>query len=372
MRIWLPLAAVLAAACQTTTPAPEADPATPADAASESADPSPAEAAKAETTSPKIEVDPQLDALFDPLPADMATPDRPVTAARVSLGRMLYFDTRLSKNQDISCNSCHMLGQYGVDGEPTSPGHKGQRGDRNSPTVYNAALHTAQFWDGRATDVEEQAKGPVLNPIEMAMPDEAHVEKVLASIPGYAEPFATAFPDAENPISYDHMALAIGAFERTLVTPGRFDRYLQGEEALTEAELAGAKLFVETGCATCHMGATLGGTQYQKLGLVEPYDSEDEGRKKVTGKESDLHVFKVPSLRNITETAPYFHDGSIATLDEAVRLMGKHQLGKQLDDEQVQSIITFLGTLKGDIPDGVADAPPLPETGPDTPKPDPS
>jgi cytochrome c peroxidase len=316
--------------------------------------------------------DVQLTALFKPLPADMATDTRPIDAARVELGRVLYFDPRLSKNHDVSCNSCHMLDKYGVDGKPTSPGHKGQLGGRNSPTVYNAALHTAQFWDGRAVDVEEQAKGPVLNPVEMAMPSEAAVVAVLRSIPGYAPLFETAFPEAAEPITYDNMAVAIGAFERTLVTPSAWDRYLAGDgAALTEAEVAGAKRFVSTGCVTCHMGATLGGTQYQRLGLVVPYETEDVGRKAVTGSDADLHVFKVPSLRNIARTGPYFHDGKVDSLPKAVRLMGKHQLGKDLTDGEVQEIATFLEALTGELPDGISE-PTLPESGPKTHKPDPT
>lgn len=347
------LIVLLATACPAPAPAPvEPDPVPVAD--------------------PVPPPDAQLTAMFAPLPTDMATDERPVTEARVTLGRMLYFDPRLSKNHDISCNSCHQLDKYGVDNEPTSPGHQAQRGVRNSPTVYNAALHTAQFWDGRAADVEEQAKGPVLNPVEMAMPDEATVVAVLKSIPGYAEPFQAAFPDADDPITFDNMATAIGGFERTLVTPSKWDRYLAGDSsALSEAEVAGAKKFVSSGCVTCHMGATLGGTQYQKLGLVEPYETADEGRKEVTGKDADLHVFKVPSLRNIARTGPYFHDGSVKSLPEAVTLMAKHQLGKELGQGDVQEISIFLEALTGDLPKGIG-KPVLPESGPDTPAPDPS
>jgi cytochrome c peroxidase len=319
-------------------------------------------------------IDAQLDAFFDPLPANMGTADRPTEAARVALGRTLYHDTRLSKNQDISCNSCHLLENWGVDGKPTSPGHRGQLGGRNSPTVYNAALHTAQFWDGRADDVEAQAKGPVLNPIEMAMPSEAAVVSVLKSIPGYEGPFQASFPGQADPITYDNMAIAIGAFERTLVSPGKWDRYLAGDaSALTEAEVAGGKLFAQTGCVTCHMGVAVGGSSYQKLGNVLPYPTADEGRKVVTGLDADLHVFKVPSLRNVAKTAPYFHDGSVATLPEAVRLMAKHQLGKELTPEDTASIVTFLDALTGELPSrDVIAKPEIPPSGPNTPKADPT
>jgi cytochrome c peroxidase len=167
-------------------------------------------------------------AIFGTLPDTAPNPANPTSAAKVDLGRMLYYDPRLSKNHDISCNSCHQLDRFGVDGEATSPGHKGQRGDRNSPTSLNAALHVAQFWDGRAADVEEQAKGPVLNPVEMALPDATSVEQTLRSIPGYGPLFAQAFPDDADPISFDHMALAIAAFERGLLTPSPFDAFLAG------------------------------------------------------------------------------------------------------------------------------------------------
>jgi cytochrome c peroxidase len=177
--------------------------------------------------------------VFGKLPAEASNPANPVTDAKVALGRTLYYDARLSKNQDIACNSCHLLGSFGVDGQPNSPGHRGQRGDRNSPTVYNAALHVAQFWDGRAADVEEQAKGPVLNPIEMAMPSEAAVVAVLESIPGYAPLFQAAFPEDAQPITYDNMARAIGAFERRLMTPSAFDAFLAGNDAALRPGLHG-------------------------------------------------------------------------------------------------------------------------------------
>ncbi|MEN9784993.1 MAG: hypothetical protein RLZZ299_257 [Pseudomonadota bacterium] len=313
---------------------------------------------------------PKYVGLFQPLPA-VAAPADAAAKARVDLGHALYTDARLSKNQDVSCNSCHKLDAYGVDNEPTSPGHKGQRGGRNSPTSYNAFLHVAQFWDGRAPDVEAQALGPVTNPIEMAMKDDKAVDALLRSIPGYAPMFAAAFPGEAEPVSFANAAKAIGAFERTLVTPGPFDRYLAGDvSALTAEQQAGLDTFVSTGCASCHMGAGVGGGMYQKLGLVVPYDTKDEGRKAVTKNDADLHVFKVPALRNVEKTAPYFHDGSVATLDDAIRKMGKHQLGKDLADSDVASIKSFLGSLTGPLP--TLTAPTLPPSGPNTPKPDPT
>jgi cytochrome c peroxidase len=307
------------------------------------------------------------------LPEVAASGSNPVTAEKITLGRMLYFDARLSKNHDVACNSCHDLATFGVDGEATSPGHKGQRGGRNSPTVYNAALHIAQFWDGRAADVEEQAKGPVLNPIEMAMPSEEAVLGVLKSIPGYAPLFAAAFPGERNPITYDNMARAIGAFERRLITADRLDAFVSGQDtALSDGELTGLEQFLDAGCITCHMGPAIGGGMYRKLGLVKPYPTDDPGRFEVTQEEADRAVFKVPSLRNIAATGPYFHDGSVGSLRDAIRLMGEHQLGVALSDEQVAQIETFLGSLSGTVDADYIAAPELPESGPDTPAPDPS
>ena len=357
MRLFLFALIVFAAACNSeTAPAPEVAPSPEAAAPAVLAEPAPVKHVEH----------------FSALPPLMVGEGEAPSKALVHLGRMLYFDKRLSKNHDIACNSCHQLDAFGVDGEPTSPGHKGQRGGRNSPTVYNAALHVAQFWDGREPTVEAQAKGPVLNPIEMAMASPEQVVAVLQSIPGYAAPFAAAF-GGDGGITYDRMAAAIGGFERGLVTPGRFDRYVSGDaSALTEAEVAGLELFVATGCHSCHSGAGLGGTMYQKLGLVLPYETADEGRKAHTGQDADAYVFKVPSLRNIAETGPWFHDGSIAELPAAVRLMAKHQLGKDLDAAQVASLVVFLEALTGDVPTDYVAAPTLPESGPKTPAPDPT
>jgi cytochrome c peroxidase len=333
--------------------------------------------AAADTTAPAspdaTALQAQAASLFQPLPAEMTSDQHPITAAKVALGRMLYHDTRLSKNHDLSCNSCHDLAKYGVDGEPTSSGHKGQRGGRNSPTVYNAALHIAQFWDGRAADVEAQAKGPVLNPIEMGMPDAAQVVRVLKSIPGYVEAFAAAFPGAADAVTYDNAAEAIGAFERRLVTPAPFDAFLAGDLAALSAEQrTGLRTFIDSGCTACHNGVAAGGALYQKLGLVKPYATADVGRAEVTGNEADRFFFKVPSLRNIAETGPYFHDGSVATLDAAIRLMAEHQLGRTLTDAQVGEIRSFLASLTGTLPAEYIAAPALPPSGPDTPAPDPT
>lgn len=291
-------------------------------------------------------------ATFEPLPEKLLDTSSPVTVAQVKLGKRLYFEKALSLGNDISCNSCHMLDKYGVDGEPTSPGHKGQRGDRNSPTVYNAGLHIAQFWDGRAKDLKDQAKGPILNPVEMAIPDEATAIKRIKSIEGYADMFKAAFPKDKEPISYDNLAEAIGQFEKNLLTPSRFDDYLKGnKEALSDDELEGLRVFTEIGCTSCHNGAAIGGGLYQKIGLEIPYDTEDKGRFNVTKDKDDEFFFKVPSLRNITKTAPYFHDGKVKTLEEAVTLMGKHQLGVDLKPGEVEAITAFLESLTGRLPD---------------------
>jgi len=310
-------------------------------------------------------------AIFGTLPKEVPNPDNPFSEEKVKLGRMLYYDKRLSKSQEISCNTCHLLDRYGVDGEPTSLGHGGARGERNAPTVYNAALHIAQFWDGRAADVEEQAKGPVLNSVEMAMPSEDYALTVLESIPGYRPLFRAAFGSEGDAITYDNMAKAIGAFERKLTTPSAFDSFLAGDtSALTEPQLVGLRTFIETGCVTCHQGPAVGGGMFQKLGLVKPYGTDDPGRFKVTGKETDRAVFKVPSLRNVAQTAPYFHDGSIKTLDEAIRIMAEHQLGVTLEPDKVTAILTFLKTLTGRIDPLYTAKPDLPPSGPDTPAPD--
>jgi cytochrome c peroxidase len=312
-------------------------------------------------------------AVLGMLPEQAPNPENPITAAKVSLGRTLYYDTRLSKNHDISCNTCHLLDSFGVDGAPTSTGHRGQVGGRNAPTVYNAALHITQFWDGRAADVEEQAKGPVLNPIEMAMPSEDAVVAVLASIPGYAPLFADAFPENDEPLSYDNMARAIGAFERELLTPSVFDAFLAGDDdAMSAEQIAGLDVFLSSGCIACHQGVAIGGSLYRKLGMVEPYPTEDPGRQAITGDDADLHVFKVPSLRNIARTGPYFHDGSIESLDEVIRLMARYQLGTTLDEPEVTSIRNFLDSLTGVVEERQIEMPVLPPSGPNTPAPDPS
>ena len=340
--------AACAAACSQAPPQPAAAPAAPPPA-----------------------VDKAQLAVFAPLPAEVPAASGAASADLVALGRLLYFEPRLSKSQTISCNSCHDLAKYGVDGEPTSTGHKGQKGDRNAPTVYNAAAHFAQFWDGRAADVEEQAKGPVLNPVEMAMPAPDRVVAVLESMPEYVDLFKKAFPGQAKPITYDNMGTAIGAFERRLMTPSRWDALLKGDEkALTPEEQVGLKTFLEAGCQACHNGALLGGTTFQPLGAVKPYPrAADQGRFKVTKKNPDKGLFKVPSLRNIEKTGPYFHDGQVGTIEDAVRQMGEYQLGRTFTDQQVKQIVSFLRVLTGKIDPEYTKAPELPKSTAQTPKP---
>ncbi len=320
---------------------------------------------------PGQEVDRAQLAIFGSLPEVWENPANPLTPEKIDLGRKLYYEHRLSLSQEISCNSCHMLDRFGVDNKPFSDGHAGAKTGRNSPTVYNAAAHIAQFWDGRAADVEEQAKGPILAGGEMAMPDPEHVIEVLESIPGYQPLFEAAFPGEEKPINYDNVAKAIGAFERKLSTPGRFDAYLAGDDdALNEQERRGLAKFLSTGCAACHSGPALGGAMYQKLGLVKPWPYlTDAGRAGVTGNEVETGFFKVPSLRNIAETGPYLHDGSVHSLELITAMMAEYQLGRTLSPEDVDDIAAFLRSLTGEIDEAYIAKPELPESGSNTPKP---
>ncbi len=312
---------------------------------------------------------------FKPLPKEIPAPAyNPTTPEKVELGKKLYFDPRLSLSGVISCNTCHNLSTYGVDGVETSLGHKFLTGGRNAPTVLNAGFQFRQFWDGRAKDLEEQAKGPILNPVEMDMPNPELVISRLKTIKEYVEEFKKAFPNDKEPVNYDNVAKAIAAFERTLVTPSRFDEFLKGNiNALTKKEKEGLKLFMEKGCASCHQGVALGGTMYQKMGIVKAYPSaligEDLGRYNVTKKEEDKYVFKVPILRNVTRTYPYFSKGKIWDIKEAVKIMAEYQLGVNLTDDEVDKIVAFLDSLTGEIPKEALQLPVLPPSAPNTPKP---
>lgn len=332
--------------------------------------PSAPEQKAAAPASPEVS-DALLASFKPPLPSVVESKDNPLTEEKIALGRALYYDTRLSASNEISCNTCHRLELDGADGVKTSVGHKGQTGKRNAPTVYNAAGHFVQFWDGRAKDVEEQAKGPVTNPIEMGMPSDSDAVAEIARVKWYQTQFKKVFPDEANPITLNNVAKAIGAFERKLMTPSRWDRYLAGDaNALSAEEKAGLKTFVETGCTACHNGTYLGGTMYQKVGAVVPWPNQaDQGRFDLTGQEADKMMFKVPSLRMVEKTAPYFHDGSVATLEEAVQMMAKHQLGRTLTDAQVGSIVTWLKTLTGELPTAYVDRALVSDAIPPAPKP---
>lgn len=296
--------------------------------------------------------------------------DKDVDSAQAELGKKLFFDARLSKSGFISCNSCHNLSRGGTDNLETSIGHKWHQGPINAPTVLNAGLNLAQFWDGRAADLQEQAGGPIANPGEMAFTHELAL-KMLESIPAYADAFKETF--GAGGITMDQVTLAIAEFEKTLRTPNaRFDQWLHGDKnALTEQELSGYELFKKSGCAACHNGPGAGGGSFQKMGVVKPYqtDNKARGRADVTGKDEDLFVFKVPLLRNIDRTYPYFHDGKAGTLTEAVGTMGQVQLGKELTAEEKADIVAFLKTLTGDQP--AFPLPILPASTQNTPPPQP-
>ncbi len=294
---------------------------------------------------------------FGTLPATAASNQNILSEDKVELGKKLYFDTRLSADNTISCNSCHNLNNgTGVDNLSFSPGVNGTLGGRNSPTVLNAAFHSSQFWDGRSASIEEQAGEPILNPVEMAMPSEKAVVDKLKKTTDYPPLFAKAFPDDADALSYANLELAIGAFERTLITPSRYDEFIAGnDEALTEKELAGLKTFIDAECTTCHNGKAFGGNMFQKFGLYGNYwehtnsKNIDNGRFDVTQNESDKYMFKVPSLRNIAKTAPYFHDGSVADLGQAVKIMGELQTEKKLTATDVDNIVAFLTSLNGNL-----------------------
>jgi len=296
-----------------------------------------------------IDINPRLLRRFRPVVAEAPPP--PATPEKIALGRALFHDVRLSRNHTISCNSCHPLDHYGADGQPTSPGFDGRRGARNAPSVFNAATHFAQFWDGRAATVEEQAVMPIMNGDEMGMANEQAVIASIAAVPQYVAAFAKAYPGDPTPITIAHLGEVIGAFERGLVTRSRWDDFLDGKlDALTPIERRGLRVFLDSGCMVCHTGPQVGGTMFERVGVVEPWPNQkDPGRAGVTKSPQDRMVFKVPSLKNIAETAPYFHDGSAATLEVAIRMMGRHQLGIELRDQDVEAIAAWMRAMTGMI-----------------------
>ncbi|MGO2131457.1 MAG: cytochrome-c peroxidase [Halomonas sp.] len=314
--------------------------------------------------------------MFEPIPQYPPVIDgNEMTEAKIELGKMLFFEPRLSASHLISCNTCHNVGMGGHDYLPVSIGHGWQKGPRNSPTVFNAVFNAAQFWDGRAADLAEQAKGPVQAGVEMSSTPQ-RVEDTLSSMPDYVDRFRQAFPGQDDPVTFDNMATAIEAYEATLITPdARFDQFLRGDiSALNEHEQEGLALFMDKGCTACHAGINLGGQGYFSFGLVAKPGAEilpegDKGRFSVTETASDEYVFRASPLRNIELTAPYFHSGAVWSLEEAVAVMGTAQLGAELNDEEVTAITAFLKTLTGKVPSVVY--PELPPSTSTTPHPDP-
>ncbi|MDD2734879.1 MAG: cytochrome-c peroxidase [Desulfuromonadaceae bacterium] len=316
----------------------------------------------------------QAQATFKPVPVKPPVlKNNPATPGKVALGRMLFFEPRLSASYLISCNTCHNVGLGGVDIQETSTGHGWQKGPRNAPTVLNSVYNLAQFWDGRAEDLAAQAKGPVQASVEMHNTPTQVVE-TLKSIPGYLPLFKKAFPRDKDPITFDNMAAAIEVFEATLITPdSRFDRFLKGNpKALSAKEHEGLKLFLAKGCSVCHSGVNIGGTGYFTFGVKESpaadvRPAEDLGRFKVTNTAADKYVFKSPSLRNIELTPPYFHSGKVWKLSDAVKIMGTAQIGITINDDEIGKIVAFLLTLNGTQPNVVY--PIMPPNSNSTPKP---
>ncbi|PTE12736.1 cytochrome-c peroxidase [Pseudogemmobacter blasticus] len=293
---------------------------------------------------------------FKPLPSTVpAVADNPASPAKIDLGKALFFDPRLSASGVFSCYSCHNLTTGGDDNMETSVGHGWQKGPRNAPTVLNAVLNEAQFWDGRADDLKAQAKGPVQAGVEMAnTPD--NVVATLKSMPAYNDWFAAAFPDEVDPVSFDNMAKAIEVFEATLITPAPFDAWLNGDDAaLSDQAKAGLTLFLDKGCSACHSGVNIGGHGYYPFGLVEKPGAEilpvgDKGRFAVTATADDEYVFRAAPLRNIALTAPYFHSGKVWDLKIAVQIMAESQLGEAITDTEADQLVAFLDSLTGTMP----------------------
>jgi len=314
-------------------------------------------------------------AVFKPIPSIVpAVKDNAVTRDKVELGKMLFFDPRLSRSQIISCNSCHNLGTGGVDAGPTSIGHGWQKGPRRAPTVLNAVFNVAQFWDGRAEDLKAQAKGPVQASVEMNNTP-ANVVATLSAMPGYVDAFKKAFPGEKTPVTFDNFAKAVEAFEATLITPAaRFDQFLEGNEtAIDETEKKGLRLFLNKGCAACHNGINVGGNGYYPFGVIQKPGADilpvgDKGRFAVSKTASDEYVFRAAPLRNVALRAPYFHSGQVWSLEQAVAVMGDAQLGEKLTDEETKLIVAFLKTLTGEQPR--VELPILPVRTNDAPKPE--
>jgi cytochrome c peroxidase len=334
--------------------------------------PVPNPSASGDPTTPKTRTfDPGQLAVFAPLPSTIERPDNALAPDKVELGKMLWFDTRLSGGQDVSCNSCHDVTKGGADVVARSIGTKKLPTPRNAPTIFNAAAESAQGWDARAALLEELVVPHAAEPSAMGV-DEKRLVATVTSIPAYAAALKKSFPDAKGAVTGEMVSMAIGAYARKLLTPGRWDKFLEGDpSALTDDEKAGLGAFMDASCTTCHAGRYVGGTQTQKLGVASPWvpAPTDVGRFGVTRQEVDRFVFKVPTLRNVTKTGPYLHDGSATSLADLTKLMARHQLGKELTDGQARSIVTFLGALDGEPPKDLITRPELPASGPKTPKP---
>ena len=305
--------------------------------------------------------------IFGPLPQVMLSEKNPVTPEKVKLGKTLFYETRISVDGTVSCAKCHPVALYAADGLRKSIGNNCKVNPRNAPTLFNAAGQISAHWIGNRTDVEDQAKQSVIGPPSFGMPSYEAVGSKLKGIKGYVDLFKEAFPDESNPVTVDNFAKAVGSFERTLVTPSRFDLFLKGDiTALRKQEKRGLKTYIQAGCIMCHSGPYAGGQTYQKFGIFEPYwnytksELVDEGRYIVTKNDADKYFFKVPIHRNVAKTAPYFHDGSVEKLEDVVWIMGKIQLGKDLNKAQVEEIVTFLKSLTGDIPEDALKVPLLP------------
>ncbi len=304
---------------------------------------------------------------FQPLPEVFPSDENPLTEEKIKLGKILFYEPRVSIDGATSCSKCHPIELYGADGLRKAQGNNGKINPRNAPTVLNAAGQITQHWRGDRKDVEDQAKRALLGKGSFGAPSYKWVENKLKSIKGYKELFKKAFPDEKDPITVDNFAKAIGAWERTLSTPSRFDKFLNGHvNALTKKEKRGLKKFIEIGCASCHNGSLLGGTMYQKFGIYEPYwkytksKKTDEGRYNITKKEEDKYVFKVPPLRNVAMTAPYFHDGSVDSLKDAIWIMAKVELNKDLSPQDIDDIYAFLKSLTGKLSKDIKTVPILP------------
>jgi cytochrome c peroxidase len=340
------------AACESEKPAPPPPPPAPAAAPAPPAAPPP--------PAPGT-VDPAKLAVFQPLPKEITSDANPITEEKVDLGHRLFFETGLSSGGKMACESCHVLESFGVDGLPVAKGQNGKPLKRNTPTVFNAALSSSFGWDGRSPSLEEFLKSHLAEAEVMGTTD-AKVEALAKK--GYAKYYAAAAPSSPKPANLDNTAAALGAYLRRLVTPGAWEKFLGGDQtALTLDQKKGLNAFFDNGCIACHAGAGVGGMLTQKLGLVKPWPAPakgepDLGKYESTKVDSDKWMFRSASLRNVAKTGPYLSDGSVTSLEELVKLMGAHQLGKEVTAADATAIATFLTALTGDLPTALIAKPP--------------